>query len=277
MLTERKQKRLLYHLFTDPKYREHDTSDLDGVEPDPLEFTEPWKTIYLRAANPIRAVLGVSDLYQGVQYVAEDDEDVRRLMIEIEAAAAPIHYKTLAEMAADLKPVTWLWENWIPRGMLSLLGAYQGGGKSYFVMDLARAVIAGDQWPDGTPVAESGTVVYVDAEAIPQVNNERAQKLAVDNTQLYLVVAKENEFIDLNTLRWRERLWDMVGDLGPELVIIDSLFDDLIEGPEQRGGYHATADVPGAAGPAWRLWDVGAASPAQAAGWADHAAGHLHP
>ena len=86
MLTERKQKRLLYHLFTEPRYREHDTSDLDGVDPDPLEFTEPWKTIYLRAANPIRAILGASDLYQGVQYVAEDDEDVRRLMIEIEAA-----------------------------------------------------------------------------------------------------------------------------------------------------------------------------------------------
>ena len=230
MLTERKQKRLLYHLFTDPKYREHDTSDLDGVEPDPLEFTEPWKTIYLRAANPIRAVRGVSDLYQGVQYVAEDDEDVRRLMIEIEAAAAPIHYMTLAEMAADLKPVTWLWENWIPRGMLSLLGAYQGGGKSYFVMDLARAVIAGDQWPDGTPVTDSGRVVYVDAEAIPQVNNERAQKLAVDTTQLYLVVAKENEFIDLNTLRWRERLWDMVGDLQPELVIVDSLSTISLKG-----------------------------------------------
>ena len=47
-------------------------------------------------------------------------------MIEIEAAAAPIHYKTLAEMAADLKPVTWLWEHWLPRGMLSLWARTRG-------------------------------------------------------------------------------------------------------------------------------------------------------
>ena len=114
--------------------------------------------------------------------------------------------------------------------MLSLLGAYQGAGKSYLVMDLARAVIAGDQWPDGTPVTKSGTVIYVDAEAIPQVNNERAQKLQVDNTQLYLVVAKATEFIDLNDPRWRDRLWDMVGDLGPELVIIDSLSTISLKG-----------------------------------------------
>ncbi len=70
----------------------------------------------------------------------------------------------------------------------------------------------------------------MDAEAIPQVNNERAQKLAVDTNQLYLVVAKENEFIDLNTLRWRDRLWDMVGDLRPELVIIDSLSTISLKG-----------------------------------------------
>ena len=98
-------------LFNDPEFREQDTSDLDDVEADPLEFTEPWKTIFLKASSPNRAARGVSDLYQGALYAGENDEDVWGLMIEIEAVAAPIHYPTLAEMAADLKPISWLWEH----------------------------------------------------------------------------------------------------------------------------------------------------------------------
>jgi hypothetical protein len=73
--------------------------------------------------------------------------------------------------------VRWLWPGWIPRGMITLLGAYQGTGKSYFVLDIARTVIHGGPWPDGAPAEKLGTVIYVDAEAIPQVNNERAVKL----------------------------------------------------------------------------------------------------
>jgi uncharacterized protein YpbB len=35
--------------------------------------------------------------------------------------------------------------------MITLLGAYQGTGKSYFVLDIARTVIHGGPWPDGAP------------------------------------------------------------------------------------------------------------------------------
>ena len=82
---------------------------------------------------------------------------------EIEDANEPIHFPTLAEIADTLKPVSWLWPGWIPRGMLSLLGAYQGTGKSYFVLDLARTVIHGGPWPDGTLQDRIGNCIYVEA------------------------------------------------------------------------------------------------------------------
>ena len=69
----------------------------------------------------------------------------------------------------------------MPKGMLTMLGAYQGTGKSYRTMDLARIVLHGSTWPDRQPTqhdAAGARVVYVDAEGIPQVNSARATAMA---------------------------------------------------------------------------------------------------
>ena len=107
-------------------------------------------------------------------------------------------------------------------GMLSLLGAYQGTGKSYFVLDLARGDprrgVAG--WGGG---GTRGKVIYVEAEAIPQVTNERAMKLGLDRNQLYLMMADNGELLDLTQPKWQDRLVDMATVVRPELIVIDSL------------------------------------------------------
>jgi hypothetical protein len=37
-------------------------------------------------------------------------------MREIEDANEPLSFPTLADIADTLKPVSWLWPGWIPRG-----------------------------------------------------------------------------------------------------------------------------------------------------------------
>ncbi len=214
MLTERMMRRAIYDAFV---------AEI-GTDLNPNFFTEPWRSIFLIGERNDRLPLrGASPLTMAINTVADDADHARELMRQIEAANDPQHFPTLAEIAKDLPPVSWLWTDWIPRGMLSLLGAYQGGGKSYFVLDLARTVIAGETWPDGSEKAKAGTVIYVDAEAIPQVNNERAEKLGVDRDKLYLVMADNGQLLDLTQRTWQDLLIEMVADLEPDLVIIDSL------------------------------------------------------
>lgn len=216
MITERMQRSLIYRALV---AQEIETSeiDLDG-------WRWPWREIVLASEREAWAPLGVSKLSYAVQLVAGDDMDARRVwMAEIEDAAEPLVFPTLAEIAESLPPVSWLWPGWVPRGMLSLLGAYQGTGKSYFVLDLARAVIHGGVWPDGSAVESRGPVIYVEAEAIPQVTNERAVKLGIDRSQLYLMMADNGELLDLTNPKWQDRLIDMATTVRPQLIVIDSL------------------------------------------------------
>ena len=71
-------------------------------------------------------------------------------------------------------------------------------------MLLARRVIHGEGWPDGDPaplglqspevgdcLAREGKVIYVDAEAVPQVQNERAEAWGMDRSRLFLMLPEE--------------------------------------------------------------------------------------
>lgn len=213
MITERMQKRTIYECWRDEPTLDPDEIDLAGWQP-------VWREVFLcgyRAQTLGEACVSAVD---------GDWERGRELMREIEEALEEVHYPTLAEIAANLEPVTWLWEGWLPRGMLAMVGAYQGTGKSYLVMDLARIVLHGGAWPDGAAVQHdpaSAKVLYVDAEGIPQVNAQRANALGVDTNRMYLLTAAVGEMLDLTRQHWRDRLLDLAYAVTPQLVIIDSL------------------------------------------------------
>ncbi len=155
-------------------------------------------------------------------------------------------FPSLADISLIIPPVTWLWPGWIPRGMLTLLCAAPGAGKSYFALDLARRLIHGLPWPDGAPStasaaadahasAEPKRVVYVDAEAAPALLNARAIAWGLDRSHLYPLspFSASDGLLDFNQPIWRDRLTAMVAALRPPLVIIDSLGSALHGGENQ--------------------------------------------
>jgi hypothetical protein len=210
------QKRLLYQALVEQSI-ESTEIELDG-------WTWPWRELVLASERDDARLIHGGRLTYALRMVAGNDADRgREWKTEIEDANEPLHFPTLADIADTLKPVSWLWQGWIPRGMLSLLGAYQGTGKSYFVLDLARTVIHGGPWPDGTPADRIGNVIYVEAEAIPQVTNERAIALGIDRNRLWMLMADNGEMLDLTQPRWQDHLLDMAAVVEPQLIIIDSL------------------------------------------------------
>ncbi len=115
-------------------------------------------------------------------------------------------------------------EGHIPRGLLTVLGASQGSGKSFVALDLARSIIHNLGFPDNAPIARPGAnVIYVDAEAVPQILRERASHYNMDQTKIFLMLADHGEMIDLGQQRYQDRLTEMTAYLKPELIIIDSL------------------------------------------------------
>jgi hypothetical protein len=137
----------------------------------------------------------------------------------------PPAYPSLLQISDRQPPVDWLWPYWIPRGFLTLFGAAPGAGKSLVALDLARRVIHGGTFPDGAPVPCPGRcVLFVDAEGPPALLNHRAQAWGVDRSRLFLLRPPDpGGAIDLADMRQQLLLIEMMRDLRPALIVVDSL------------------------------------------------------
>lgn len=188
------------------------------------DFQGPWRQCY-------DAIVGAKDGQQHQALITalehERDRDFILATIlagKVEGRDAYLQFPSLEEIAVDLQPVSWLWPNWIPLGMLSLLGAVPGAGKSYLALDLTRLIISGMPFPDGTPCPRAGAnCIYVDAEVIPQLINERAEAWQMNRKRLFLMLPDPNELIDFSNEKYREMLIEMAHAKAPALIVIDSL------------------------------------------------------
>ena len=185
------------------------------------DFEEPWQSAYqaLLEAPP----------EQGKQALlaALADRPDRDAILGAILAAVPGEwpaFPSLREIAATLPPIRWLWPDWIPRGMITLLGSVPGAGKSYLALDLVRRIIAGEPFPDGAPQPLPGAnVIYVDAESVPQIISERAELWRMDRSRLYLMRPLDRLFIDFGEQADRDHLVEMASRLEPALIVVDSL------------------------------------------------------
>jgi len=189
--------------------------------PNLAQWSEPWLTCWRALdADPD------SPPHETVLRTLEDHPE-RDNLISTLFSLVPgdtLQYPTLHDLAQDLPPITWVWPGWIPRGMLTIFGAVPGAGKSLVALDLCRRIIHGEPFPDGTPMTCPGApVLYVDAEAVPQITNARATHWQMDTQKLYLMLPEGDALLDFGQDADRDRLVEMVYTVKPALIIVDSL------------------------------------------------------
>jgi putative DNA primase/helicase len=70
---------------------------------------------------------------------------------------------------SSIKPlaISWLWEEWIPAGKLTVLAGTAGTGKTTLVLGLAAALTSCTRWPDGTLCKQRGNVLIWSSEDNP--------------------------------------------------------------------------------------------------------------
>ena len=227
----------------------------------PSDLDEPWRTIFGRV-EPVDDL----DMAERVLWKATDGLEERNRLVEVILEAMPVPgvgFPSLEELGESLPPVAWLWPGWIPRGMISLLGAPPGAGKSLLALDLARRIIHGSAMPsapadgegDRTEHFRPGNVVYVDAEAVPQIQNQRALDWGMDRSKLYLLLPPDvYGMIDFGQDSHRQKLVHMVQRLAPDLVIVDSLSSITAKG---ENSVEEVRDVLGFLAAVAREYDVG--------------------
>lgn len=76
--------------------------------------------------------------------------------------------------------VDWLWENWLPKGMFTILGGYAGDGKSTLTAWLAAALSTGGKLPDGSIAPITNTLMFAAEDDISHVVKPRLSIHGVD-------------------------------------------------------------------------------------------------
>jgi hypothetical protein len=145
--------------------------------------------------------------------------------------AAKQKYETLAAIGPSLPDVTWYWPDWIPRGLLTVLAADAGIGKTNVALDLGRRNIMGLPGPDGAPLdIRSGNIIYVDAEGFLPVVYNRLAGWDMNLNKFYPVQRPAREMLDLGAKSNQDQLIDMCYDLKADMLIIDSLSTIISKG-----------------------------------------------
>ncbi len=191
------------------------------VEAHIKDFEMPWQLCWqaLLHAQPGQEHAALHQAISGLP----DPKDVLEKILATRPGYRP-DIQSLEDIAMDLPPIEWVWDGWIPRGLLTVLGASQGSGKSFVATDLSYRIIHNVGFPDNAPVKRPGAnIIYVDAEMVPQILNERSQNYQMDRSKLFVMLPEPGDMIDLGRDHYRERLSEMAAILKPELIIIDSL------------------------------------------------------
>lgn len=147
-----------------------------------------------------------------------------------QAAAAiptgPLEDAALTEFTSE--PIEWLWANWLPRGVVTLMDGNPGVSKSTLVADLVARITTGRGWPDETPgTGRPGRVMWITTEDDPgRVLRPRIEAAGGDASLVRFVVSEV--VFPSGAGAFRELLVQRASEpAGLELVVLDPLFSHI--------------------------------------------------
>jgi putative DNA primase/helicase len=143
--------------------------------------------------SPVIKVILIEDRHgtkDAAQLLEEKGEELVRIAIANAipwiVTPPPLLFDLMAFADTPRGQVSWLWQDVIPNGMLSLVAGKQGLGKSYLLCDVAARVSTGNAMPDGT-TSPPGNVLLLARE---------------DDASLVLKPRLESAGADLARVQW---------------------------------------------------------------------------
>jgi putative DNA primase/helicase len=141
-------------------------------------------------------------------------------------ALTPDDVATIADLERAGAEISWFWDGWIQRGVLSILAAEGGCGKTRFAADLVRRIRHGLAWPDGTPVGlpRDTPVLWVvaDNHHDEMVSLSRAFEIA-DVVRINASPAEPYGGTTLDTLEELATLEARVAAVGAGFMVVDTV------------------------------------------------------
>jgi len=156
-------------------------------------------------------------------------EELERLTKEAQAEQTSSIQSGVLYSEITTEPVNWLWQGYIPEGMITMLDGHPGLGKSNVTLDLAARVTQGDDMPDGSPGRAGGVILIAVEDDIRRTIRPRLEAAGADLDRVMdlsvirrRVAGKieEDQFVLPRDLPILE---EAISRIGAALVVIDPL------------------------------------------------------
>ena len=133
-------------------------------------------------------------------------------------------FLTVGDLSGTLHRTEWLWQDWLPRGYLTVLAGEAGIGKSALALWIALAVNGSLPWPDNSsPPEEPCNVLWIDTEGTQALLCERVNDWGQDDQRIMLPGADGLAQVRLDVKDGVKRVTALVLKTESRLIVIDSL------------------------------------------------------
>jgi len=184
----------------------------DSIYLQPLRYEFKRDALFLRVPTDIELP---SPVYESLKYAADKMGYTLRVTGQ---------WATMADLQYAVGEISWFWENWIPNEMVTLLAGEPGTGKSHIALWLCKIAAEGLALPDGQVLPPRRTI-FVDAEAGQVISKGRCEEMSIPLSNVYIPNLDNDTLAqpDLDNPSHKEQLWNMVEDVKPSLIVIDSM------------------------------------------------------
>ena len=163
--------------------------------------------------------------------------------------------RVLTRSIADVEEhqVDWIWENWLPKGMFTILGGYAGDGKSTLTAWLAAMLSTGGTLPDGSAAPVINTLMVAMEDDISHVVKPRLSIHGVNENRVSVLDGVDEGDGILRPFNLRRHvpvLRQEVLEKNIGLVVIDPL-----SGVQGNGDRNNEGDVRDSMAPLFRMME----------------------
>ncbi len=139
----------------------------------------------------------------------------------------PLLYSTLEDLERVVAAQSWVWKGYLASGVLNVVAAEPGTGKTRFAMDLARRLHDGLPWPDGqeNTLPKGSRTLWIEADRSFRQLLDTAESFGIPKSAVALASSPEDPTGGLS-LDDEESLKDLamrVEAARPAMIIIDTV------------------------------------------------------
>jgi hypothetical protein len=147
---------------------------------------------------------------------------------EVDPSISGLEVVNVSVLLRHSASIEWLWDSWIPKGVITMLVGDPDMGKSQIALYLAACVSNGIPWPDGTPSTpdgEPGPVLINDTESQQVLMAQRIRQWGLEQDLIFTPGTPADPYRSfmLNDLKALAAIHAAVVLRGFRMVVVDSL------------------------------------------------------